>query len=658
MPEIIAETLVAIRPDTAGFRRDAERKVRTAVDQVEASKASNVKLNVDAASLRNAGTAVKGLLAFEGLQTGARLLLGLAGAASDVEEAVNATNVRFGEGSDIVLRYADSASRAIGITNVAALDAANNFGALLGNAGLAAQESARLSTALVQLGGDIASLQKKDPGDVFQKLLGGLRGETEPLQGLGIIVNETATKAKAMELGLAGANNELTEGEKVLARYALILEQTTEEQGDFSRTSDSYANATRTLSTELTKAAGAIGSTVTPAMAELAANVVFLIRTFQDFGDAGEDGITKKTKQLAFLASPATIANKLLSTLRERYGDTDDAAKAATDTYDGLAEALDDIAKSAAGTTTAIEDVVAAQISAIDAGFGYESAIDGLADARRSVAEAEREYADALNGTGPYAEKAAQATDRLRSAQERLADAQRSVRELTLDVGEAQEELAGAQIRYGVGSKEARDAARELQSKQEDLAGANRDVADASDDVRKAEEERAKVRDLSAARQAAAENLADAQRDLKDAIYQAAGAEVELGKQTAAAKGEVITAKQEVDLLRGVIERLRDTAIPPDSPVRAGLAGILATLAPAGQAAFESFRAGERAFSSLPAFGPSGGGNWAPVPAAVGAGNVYNINVYSSAPEPDILAGQVRYALEEAEWRSGVRGGD
>jgi hypothetical protein len=61
------------------------------------------------------------------------------------------------------------------------------------------------------------------------------------------------------------AKNQLTEESKVLARYQLILEQTTIQQGDFARTSDGAANQQRILAAEIENSKAAIGVGLLPA---------------------------------------------------------------------------------------------------------------------------------------------------------------------------------------------------------------------------------------------------------------------------------------------------------------------------------------------------------------------------------------------------------
>lgn len=661
MPEIIAETAVAVRPDTRHFKDDLRREVDKAVAQAE-RQIDPVDVPVDtksfAAKATELGGILKAAISFQAVRTGAQIIGELAGASSDLNEAQNAVNVTFGSGSRIIEDYADTAASAIGLSETAALQASGSFGGLFTNIGLAGDQAAVMSRAVLQLGGDLASLRNLRTEDALEKIRSGLTGEVEPLRSVGVFLSEAAVKSKAMELGLADAHGELSEGEKVIARYALIADQLSEVQGDFANTSDSLANSQRIARASMADLAATAGDALAPTIASAATNMGTLARATDDLIKkmSGESGGLGKTVKFLFEAiNPLGQVSALVGELDEQFGDGADSADIYADTADELPSILDAISSSGADAAGSIENITKSQLAAIDATLGYASAQDRLDDARRSVTEAEADYQDALAGTGKYAEQAAAASDKLRSAQEGLVRAQRKVRDLTLDVGEAQEDLAAAQIRYGVGSKEARDASRELQSKQEDLAAANGDVAASADDVRKAEEERARVRDLSDERRDAAEKLSDAQRNLETAVYNAAKAEVELGTQTAAAKGEVITATQQTDLLRGAIERLRDTAIPADSPVMSGLTGLLGLLAPPGQTAFESFRAGERAFAEVSPIGTVGGGDFAPSTPGTTSGTV---RAQSSGPAIGVV--NINYPidlnqlLEQGEYAAGI----
>src|SRR3546814_3222598 len=96
-----------------------------------------------------------------------------------------------------------------------------------------------MSQIFAQLAQDLVSFYNVDTETAIQKLRSGLSGESEPLRDFGVFLTEANVKAKALEMGLTGVGDELTEQEKILARYQLVLEATKNAQGDGARTSES-----------------------------------------------------------------------------------------------------------------------------------------------------------------------------------------------------------------------------------------------------------------------------------------------------------------------------------------------------------------------------------------------------------------------------------
>ena len=185
-------------------------------------------------------------------------------AASDLEETKNKVKVVFGEMSDDVLKWSKNSATAFGQSQQQALEAAGTFGNLFTSMGLAQKESADMSEGLVQLAADLASFNNIDPALVLEKLRSGLVGEVEPLRTLGINLTMAATKAKAVEMGLAGANGEVTQAALLQARYALMLEQSKNAQGDFARTSDGLANQSRILNAQFKDSLAMLGQNLLP----------------------------------------------------------------------------------------------------------------------------------------------------------------------------------------------------------------------------------------------------------------------------------------------------------------------------------------------------------------------------------------------------------
>jgi hypothetical protein len=186
--------------------------------------------------------------------------------ASDLAETQNKVGVIFGSSAKSIQNFASNANKALGQTQNEALTAASTFGTFGKAAGLAGDDLATFSTDFVTLASDLASFNNSTPEEATLALGAALRGESEPLRRFGVLLDDATLKAKATEMGIYSGNKALTAQQKILAAQQAILEQTTDAQGDFARTSDGLANQQRILRATLEDTATKIGMALLPAV--------------------------------------------------------------------------------------------------------------------------------------------------------------------------------------------------------------------------------------------------------------------------------------------------------------------------------------------------------------------------------------------------------
>lgn len=184
--------------------------------------------------------------------------------ASDLEEAANKASVTFGDAASQVETFAKRSADSFGLSQRAALESAASFGVILKATGQTEKASADMSVGLLKLGADMKSFNNIPMDDALQKLRAGLVGEAEPLRQVGILLSDTKMKAKAAQLGLGSLNGELTEGEKVQARYAIIMEEAGVQHGDFTRTAGSLANQLSITQAKMEDASATLGEQLLP----------------------------------------------------------------------------------------------------------------------------------------------------------------------------------------------------------------------------------------------------------------------------------------------------------------------------------------------------------------------------------------------------------
>lgn len=131
--------------------------------------------------------------------------------------------------------------------------------------GFARDEGRELSQVMTQLGVDLGSFKDMDAGEAIERLTGALIGNHENVRKFGVIITEATLNEQLMKMGIEGGTKAASEQQKVMARLQMILEGTTDAQGDAARTSDSAANQFRALYGEVRALAQSLGDALMPA---------------------------------------------------------------------------------------------------------------------------------------------------------------------------------------------------------------------------------------------------------------------------------------------------------------------------------------------------------------------------------------------------------
>jgi len=190
-------------------------------------------------------------------------------AASDLEESAQAAEVTFKSAFAAVDDFANGAAGAFNLSRRAAFEYTAQLGGIFNASGLTASASAEMSVQATKLAADLASFKNLEIDVALQKIRAGLVGEVEPLRTVGVLLSAAAVEAKAMELGLADVNGELSEGAKVQARMTLIMGQLSDAQGDVARASESVANQSREMQKNMEDLRAEIGEKLLPVTAQL-----------------------------------------------------------------------------------------------------------------------------------------------------------------------------------------------------------------------------------------------------------------------------------------------------------------------------------------------------------------------------------------------------
>ncbi len=200
--------------------------------------------------------------------------------ASDTAESRNKVETVFGSMSDSVKEFADNALTAYGLAEGSALEMASTFGAMASSMGISDQASAKMSTSLTALAADMASFYNVSTDVAQTSLQGVFTGETEALKKFGIVMTQTNLEDFAKKNGKV--YSQMSEGEKVMTRYAYVMNATKDAQGDFARTSDGAANSFRVLQESLKELAAAFGEELLPIITPIVQGLTKLIQAFSE----------------------------------------------------------------------------------------------------------------------------------------------------------------------------------------------------------------------------------------------------------------------------------------------------------------------------------------------------------------------------------------
>ena len=211
--------------------------------------------------------------------------------ASDFEE----TDTKFKTVFSSIQREAEHTAKvfkqSFGLSSKAAKQMLGDTGDLLVGFGFTEKEALDLSKQVNELAVDLASFTNFSGGaeGASLALTKALLGERESIKSLGIAITEADLKSFAKDLGLNF--KELDRVGKATLTYKLALKQSSKAVGDFSRTSEGFANQTRILFGELQDLSVEIGSKLLPVAKKILTWARDMLRSFSDLNAAQKQNV-------------------------------------------------------------------------------------------------------------------------------------------------------------------------------------------------------------------------------------------------------------------------------------------------------------------------------------------------------------------------------
>ncbi|WP_090305295.1 peptidoglycan DD-metalloendopeptidase family protein [Eubacterium aggregans] len=207
------------------------------------------------------------------------------GLASDYEEALNKTDVAFGNSAQKVVEFSETSLKTFGISKGTALDMASLFGDMATSMGLPQDAAADMSVSMSGLAGDLSSFKNIPVDQAMTALNGVFTGETESLKQVGVVMTQTNLDAYALANGFGKTTDEMTQSEQVQLRYAYVMNATKNAQGDYARTADGTANSLRTFQGTLEELGTAFGQVILPVITPMIQKGTELLNKIKELPD-------------------------------------------------------------------------------------------------------------------------------------------------------------------------------------------------------------------------------------------------------------------------------------------------------------------------------------------------------------------------------------
>jgi len=298
----VAELKVRIAADIKAFQQGMS-KVQGQMDQVGNNLrqvGSNLTKTVTLPILGIAGAAIK--------------------AASDAEEMAAKFDVVFKTVGTSVKRDIDAFSEAVGRSKYEMRGLAAGAGDLFKPLGYAEAEAGKLSVQLVKLAVDLSSFNNMTVDEAMQRLQSTLVGSHESALAFKVVINEAALKQELMRMGADKLTGAQLNQAKVQARLNLLMKGTVDAQGDAERTSGSFANQMRQLTSSINEVAVEIGDILMPQALELVGMAKDLTTRFKTLPKSTQENVVRFGEIAAATGVVTWTMGALLNTVKKLSG--------------------------------------------------------------------------------------------------------------------------------------------------------------------------------------------------------------------------------------------------------------------------------------------------------------------------------------------------
>lgn len=285
--------------------------------------------------------------------------------AAEIESASRAAQVTFGDYYDDLNIWAEGSKTAFGMAEGQAKRYASRVASVLSAQKLPTNEIYEMSTSLVALAGDLAAFNGLSVDVTMEKILSGMRGETEAIEDLGVDVRAATLAAYA---GMSVSDfGKIETADRMRITFQSIMDQSKKAQGFFAENENTYSSQMAILEANITSLKETMGNQLLPVLTDMLTWFNGLFGSSENAAD-GIEAIKESSKDSLFeIKNTASEARALVEALERMSAAGEDAANADTwnavlaqleKTIPGIGNLIDEETGKIEGGTTALREYI------------------------------------------------------------------------------------------------------------------------------------------------------------------------------------------------------------------------------------------------------------------------------------------------------------
>jgi len=223
----------------------------------------------------------------QGATAAASALADGVGKAANLSAALGTLQQNYGGAAGELQKWAEQAAKGLGLSELAAINATNRFAVYARFLGLNGREAANFSTELTKLAADLGAFADIPVEDAINAIGSAFRGERDPIERFGILLNDASVKAAYFRKTGEEVNGTLTTQQNIIGTLAALQEQSATATGAFAREQDQLGNKSQVLRAQLDNLQIAIGEKLLPIFQDLVGVASTIVERFSESGISG-----------------------------------------------------------------------------------------------------------------------------------------------------------------------------------------------------------------------------------------------------------------------------------------------------------------------------------------------------------------------------------